>query len=100
MRPDISFYNKQVDIEEDLEEDAMEEEAAEQAKSKSRVLTEVRVEYSKRRADENHFGPLTFTEVDSARNEEPWLVSDYILFYHMNRRKKCMVKHTCLLIVN
>ena len=76
MRPDISFYNKSVDVEEDLEEEGMEEEGAESSKPKSRVLTEVRVEYSKRRADENHFGPLTFSEVDSARNEEPWLVGD------------------------
>ena len=37
-------------------------------------LTELRVEYSKRRVDENHFGPISYTEVEGARNEEPWVV--------------------------
>ena len=74
MRPDISYYNNPVDIEEDIDDDGMEEEPKPAQKSKSRGLTEVRVEYSKRRADENHIGPLTYNEVNSARNEEPWLV--------------------------
>ena len=77
MRPDISFYNNPVDMEEEIDEEAVEDETKSQTKSKSRVLTEVRIEYSKRRADENHFGPLTFAEVDSARNEEPWIVGAY-----------------------
>lgn len=74
MRPDISFYNNPAEMEEEVEEEGAEEDTKPQSKSKSRQLTEVRIEYSKRRADENHFGPLTFAEVDSARNEEPWVV--------------------------
>lgn len=76
MRPDITFFNNPADMEEEVDEEAQEEESKPQTKSKSRVLTEVRIEYSKRRADENHFGPITFAEVDSSRKEEPWVVCD------------------------
>ena len=85
MRPNISFYNNPVDMEEEIDEEG-EEEAKPQAKSKSKGLTEVRIEYSKRRADENHFGPLTFAEVDSARNEEPWIVSSFKRVLHVDER--------------
>ena len=70
MRPDISYLDQ---VTEEAEEDliGMEEE---KPKPKSKTLTEVRVEYTKRRNDENHFGPLTYAELSSVQNEEPWVV--------------------------
>ena len=71
MRPDIHFFNRTGEEEED---DKLEDEddagVQQDAKSKKGSLTELRVEYSKRRVDENHFGPISYT----ARNEEPWVV--------------------------
>ena len=75
MRPDIRFYNRSG---EEAEEDVMDEEvdasAQPEPKSKKSTLTELRVQYSKRRVDENHFGPISYTEVEGARSEEPWVV--------------------------
>ena len=75
MRPDIRFYNRSG---EEAEEDAMDEEedanTQPEPKAKKATLTELRVEYSKRRVDENHFGPISYIEVEGARNEEPWVV--------------------------
>lgn len=75
MRPDIHFFNRTGEEEED---DKLEDEddvgVQQDAKSKKGSLTELRVEYSKRRVDENHFGPISYTEVEGARNEEPWVV--------------------------
>ena len=70
MRPDISYLDQ---VTEEAEEDliGMEEE---KPKPKSKTLTEVRVEYTKRRNDENHFGPLTYAELSSVQKEEPWVV--------------------------
>lgn len=72
MRPDISYLDQ---VTEEAEEDliGMEEEKP-KPKPKSKTLTEVRVEYTKRRNDENHFGPLTYAELSSVQNEEPWVV--------------------------
>ena len=74
MRPDISYLDQ---VTEEAEEDliGMEEE---KPKPKSKTLTEVRVEYTKRRNDENHFGPLTYAELSSVQNEEPWVVKKLI----------------------
>ena len=77
MRPDISYYNNTNEpVENDEDNDGMEvEQEASKPKSKSKGLTEIKIEYSKRRADENHFGPLSYAEVAAARNEEPWVVA-------------------------
>ena len=48
-------------------------------KGKSKALQEIKIEYTKRRADENHFGPLSYAEVTAARSEEPWVVGDCML---------------------
>ena len=76
MRPDISYYNNTNEpLENEDENDGMEvEQESSKPKSKSKGLTEIKIEYSKRRADENHFGPLSYAEVAAARNEEPWVV--------------------------
>ena len=82
MRPDISYYNKAGEEVEDMdvEDDGEGENANENSKSKSKAkdkkkeLTEVRVEYSKRRLNENRLGPLSYTEITEARKEEPWVV--------------------------
>lgn len=77
MRPDISYYNNSNEsAENDDENEGMEvEQEPSKPKSKSKGLTEIKIEYSKRRADENHFGPLSYAEVAAARNEEPWVVA-------------------------
>ena len=55
MRPDISYYNNTNEpVENDDDNDGMEVEQ-EASKPKSKGLTEIKIEYSKRRADENHF---------------------------------------------
>ena len=76
MRPDLSYYNNTNEaVENEDENDGMEvEQESTKPKSKSKGLTEIKIEYSKRRADENHFGPLSYAEVAAARNEEPWVV--------------------------
>ena len=73
MRPDISYYNNTNEpVEYDDDNDGMEvEQEASKPKSKSKGLTGIKIEYSKRRADENHFGPLSYAEVVGARNEGP-----------------------------
>ena len=59
MRPDIRFYNRSG---EEAEEDVMDEEddasAQPEPKSKKSTLT----------------GPISYTEVEGARSEEPWVV--------------------------
>ena len=82
MRPDISYYNKageeveDMDVENDGEDENENERAKVKAKTKDKKkeLTEVRVEYSKRRTNENRFGPLSYNEITEARKEEPWVV--------------------------
>ena len=84
MRPDISYYNKAGEEVEDMDVEGDEdgENESEKAKVKAKVkakdrkkeLTEVRVEYSKRRTNENRFGPLSYNEITEARKEEPWVV--------------------------
>ena len=78
MRPDISYLDQ---VTEEAEEDliGMEEE---KPKPKSKTLTEVRVDYTKRRNDENHFGPLTYAELSSVQNEEPWVVRSVCSTHH------------------
>lgn len=84
MRPDMSYLDQ---VTEEAEEDliGMEEE---KPKPKSKTLTEVRVEYTKRRNDENHFGPLTYAELSSVQNEEPWVVRSACSSL-IPRRKRC-----------
>lgn len=78
IRPDISYYNKSgevvddMDLEDDIDPDVSS--AKGKSKDKKKGLTEVKIEYTKRRVDENHFGPLSYAEVMAARNEEPWVV--------------------------
>ena len=75
MRPDIHFFNRTGEDEEDDKMDEEEDMSVQpDTKSKKGSLTELRVEYSKRRVDENHFGPISYAEVEGARNEEPWVV--------------------------
>ena len=76
MRPDISYFNSTNEpVENEDENEGMDvEQEASKPKSKSKGLTEIKIEYSKRRVDENHFGPLSYAEVSAARNEEPWVV--------------------------
>lgn len=80
MRPDIHYYDK---VEEEVEEvdgeDGMVEEQESKPKSKSKALQEIKIEYTKRRTDENHFGPLSYAEVNAARSEEPWVVKSVCL---------------------
>ena len=77
MRPDIGYLDR---VAEDMEEElvGMEDEST-KAKPKAKTLTEVRVEYTKRRNDENHFGPLTYAELSGVQNEEPWVVIEGML---------------------
>ena len=80
MRPDIRYYDK---VEEEVDEvdgenGIMDEQEA-KPKGKSKVLQEIKIEYTKRRTDENHFGPLSYAEVTAARSEEPWVVSKSVL---------------------
>ena len=80
MRPDIRYYDKaEKEVDEVDGEDGMVDEQEAKPKDKSKVLQEIKIEYTKRRADENHFGPLSYAEVMDARSEEPWAVSDSVL---------------------
>ena len=72
MRPAIGYLDRVT--EEMAEELVGAEDESTKAKPKTRTLTEVRVEYTKRRNDENHFGPLTYAELSGVQNEEPWVV--------------------------
>lgn len=81
-----------MDLEDDIDPEVSS--AKGKSKDKNKGLTEVKIEYTKRRVDENHFGPLSYAEVMAARNEEPWVVGANSNILMVQEKEVCGQDHS------